>query len=404
MNQESQEQMEVKVQIEKENSLGDDHEDENQNLVEDLLFGDIEFESKEFKIERLSHSQKKLQQYHQHLQKHTDKEFLKDKWNQRKKRVNKRLDGLSNDEKFQERCKRKEEIEQERQNMIKGYESGIPLIIDNSFEQYMTFREIRSLAIQISQTVFAQRKNKNPFQVNVCNASQQLKDCMNTQILKKLPFNVYEQDILEIERFKGKQANMIYLSPDSENELETVDSSGNTIYIVGGLIDRTVKKWASFDRANSMNIKSAKLPINSYLSDLTRRALNIDTVTVMMGLAIHLNFDWKTTTLTVLGNRKINEDLKEEQKQVVQEGVQKLGSSKLDKSSHLIDVYKSIESRLKKQNKQILNEDLKNSSSSNNISQNESSSQNQLDQIEKLQISENINKENSEKTEKQSTD
>lgn len=55
---------------------------------------------------------------------------------------------------------------------------------------------------------------------------------------------------------------MIYLSPDSENELETVDPSGNTIYIVGGLIDRTVKKWASFDRAISINVKSAKLPIN----------------------------------------------------------------------------------------------------------------------------------------------
>lgn len=79
---------------------------------------------------------------------------------------------------------------------------------------------------------------------------------------------------------------MVYLSPDSENDLLEVDSSGKTIYIIGGLIDRSVKKWASFDRATQLKVRTARLPINAYLTDLTRRALNIDTVSIIMALAM----------------------------------------------------------------------------------------------------------------------
>ena len=47
-----------------------------------------------------------------------------------------------------------------------------------------------------------------------------------------------------------------------------MDKSGNTIYVIGGLVDRTVKKWVSFDRSLELKVQSLRLPVNEYLDGL----------------------------------------------------------------------------------------------------------------------------------------
>ncbi|GFY67567.1 tRNA methyltransferase 10 homolog B, partial [Trichonephila inaurata madagascariensis] len=58
--------------------------------------------------------------------------------------------------------------------------------------------------------------------------------------------------------------DIIYLSPDSENALETLDS--NKVYVIGGIVDDTVKKNLSLNHAKNFNIRSARLPIPEYLA------------------------------------------------------------------------------------------------------------------------------------------
>ena len=52
--------------------------------------------------------------------------------------------------------------------------------------------------------------------------------------------------------------NLVYLSPDSRNLLKY---NPNDIYIMGGLVDRSIERNASLAKAESKNIRHARLPL-----------------------------------------------------------------------------------------------------------------------------------------------
>ncbi|MES1905229.1 MAG: tRNA methyltransferase 10 [Paramarteilia canceri] len=57
--------------------------------------------------------------------------------------------------------------------------------------------------------------------------------------------------------------DIVYLSPDSDTLLDTIDDS--KIYVIGGIIDHTVEKNISLDCANNANVQTARLPIKENL-------------------------------------------------------------------------------------------------------------------------------------------
>uniref|UniRef100_A0AC35TTM7 SAM-dependent MTase TRM10-type domain-containing protein n=1 Tax=Rhabditophanes sp. KR3021 TaxID=114890 RepID=A0AC35TTM7_9BILA len=60
---------------------------------------------------------------------------------------------------------------------------------------------------------------------------------------------------------------IIYLSPDGEEELESVN--GDEIFVIGGIVDRVVEnnipKKASLEAATMDKVKCAKLPLDKYV-------------------------------------------------------------------------------------------------------------------------------------------
>ena len=59
---------------------------------------------------------------------------------------------------------------------------------------------------------------------------------------------------------------LIYLTSDAEETIETLDVS--CTYIIGGIVDRNRLKGATYKKACSQNIKTAKLPIKENLTSL----------------------------------------------------------------------------------------------------------------------------------------
>lgn len=59
----------------------------------------------------------------------------------------------------------------------------------------------------------------------------------------------------------GKYLNkdLVYLSPDADQEL--TDLSESCAYVMGGLVDRTILKNASLNRAEELGIPAFRLPI-----------------------------------------------------------------------------------------------------------------------------------------------
>lgn len=91
--------------------------------------------------------------------------------------------------------------------------------------------------------------------------------------------HIHSTDIVETFGDAAK-AKIVYLTPDSDRVLNVDEfrSSGETIYVLGGIADRVIRKDLALDRAKSLGIGHAKLPLH-LLPDITgRRCLNIDAV------------------------------------------------------------------------------------------------------------------------------
>ena len=58
-------------------------------------------------------------------------------------------------------------------------------------------------------------------------------------------------------------SDVVYLSPDSENVIEALKPS--KVYVIGGLVDDSVKKNTSACISNSLGIQTARLPISEYM-------------------------------------------------------------------------------------------------------------------------------------------
>ncbi|XP_074251166.1 tRNA methyltransferase 10 homolog B isoform X5 [Saimiri boliviensis] len=56
---------------------------------------------------------------------------------------------------------------------------------------------------------------------------------------------------------------LVYLTPDSEHALEDVDL--NKVYILGGLVDESIQKKVTFQKAQEYCVKTARLPIQEYM-------------------------------------------------------------------------------------------------------------------------------------------
>jgi hypothetical protein len=72
----------------------------------------------------------------------------------------------------------------------------------------------------------------------------------------------------------------VYLSPDATQELSSeMLFPPNTVFIVGGIIDRVVKRGRSVDRAAACRVQSARLPLAAAQASFSDdEPLNVDTV------------------------------------------------------------------------------------------------------------------------------
>ncbi|KFP92597.1 tRNA methyltransferase 10 B, partial [Apaloderma vittatum] len=56
---------------------------------------------------------------------------------------------------------------------------------------------------------------------------------------------------------------IVYLTPDSENVLEDIDP--NKVYVLGGLVDESIHKKLTLQRAQEQSVQTARLPIREYM-------------------------------------------------------------------------------------------------------------------------------------------
>ncbi|XP_070558959.1 tRNA methyltransferase 10 homolog C-like [Ptychodera flava] len=149
-------------------------------------------------------------------------------------------------------------------SMARGMRFGPKLIIDHSYEDDMTMREIKALVKQLSEVLGAMKTQWEPFHMLwtdirrgglVENEIQRVFG----DYLDKLLIDTTDESFTDI--FPREQ--LVYLSADSPNVLTQYDP--NKVYIVGGMVDLTIRPRVSLAKAKRYNIASARLPLDHYM-------------------------------------------------------------------------------------------------------------------------------------------
>eukprot|EP00956_Cyclotella_meneghiniana_P031536 scaffold83104_cov59-Cyclotella_meneghiniana.AAC.2 len=223
---------------------------------------------------------------------------------------------------------------------------------DCSFEESMTSKERNSLSLQLRYVYSRNRKSSCPVNIDVCSLKTGNETRLHLEKVAGFPdrwvgraFNTYEADLKEVYTLNvtandaagcssetiskegdiddGKishtailhtnaipQKRLIYLSGDSPNTITTLDN--NAIYIIGGIVDRNRLKCAAIDRAKSLNIETARLPLQENLDFKgSTRILTCNHVfEILLGFRENGYEDWKSAILGVLPERKDVEEKK----------------------------------------------------------------------------------------------
>uniref|UniRef100_A0A1I8ETN2 tRNA (guanine(9)-N(1))-methyltransferase n=2 Tax=Wuchereria bancrofti TaxID=6293 RepID=A0A1I8ETN2_WUCBA len=170
--------------------------------------------------------------------------------------------------------------------------------IDMQFESLMRPKDIRHLFVQLSHAYAVNRRAKNPLQFSVVGFSGP-----QNKLFFDNPNNhhwdvIFEEKPLDVIFEKN---DIVYLTADSENSLQTLDSS--KVYVIGGLLDHNSLKGHCLKLAIEKGYAHARLPIAEYIMLQTRKVLTVNQVFEIL-LRYTENQSWKKSFFDVIPRRK----------------------------------------------------------------------------------------------------
>jgi tRNA (guanine9-N1)-methyltransferase len=188
---------------------------------------------------------------------------------------------------------------------------SLKVIIDCSFCAMMSEKEQSRLAQQIGQCYASNKAAASPAYFKMVNLKT------DTFFYKEL-FRVndgFERYIIEqsdqsLQESCSTQLNdLVYLTPDAKNILQDLQQDKKT-YVLGGLVDETVSKKATYDKCESLSITSARLPIEEFMTRHKNnpkfnysKVLSINQVFDILLTYSHSN-DWKAALSSGVPKRK----------------------------------------------------------------------------------------------------
>jgi tRNA (guanine9-N1)-methyltransferase len=201
------------------------------------------------------------------------------------------------------RKRRQEAWEIERIPMAR---KSFRVCLDCAFESALTSKEIASLALQIRHCYSANRNSSHPCFFAVTSLNGETLAAMKTVIgFDDWHLRAFDHTTLSFEQYYGESAlrNIIYLTSDSEQVLTELNDQH--VYVIGGIVDRNRLKGTTFERANQLGVKTAKLPLGEYLNKMAvKRVLTCNHVLQILLEYRKCGGDWGKAFASVLPKRK----------------------------------------------------------------------------------------------------
>ena len=204
-------------------------------------------------------------------------------------------------------------------------------LIDCGFDDLMTDDELVSLGSQVTRSYSANRRARFQAYTAICSFGGRLKNRFDTNLgghhknWKATKF--YDEDFEEASSLSrsfvskieiqdrtapiwrrydsdnkpAKEGEIIYLTSESPDTLEELKP--NSVYIIGGLVDKNRHKGICYKRAMDKGLKTAKLPIKDYLAMASRSVLATNHVVEIMSNWLE-TLDWGQAFMAAMPKRK----------------------------------------------------------------------------------------------------
>ncbi|CRL07029.1 CLUMA_CG019968, isoform A [Clunio marinus] len=177
--------------------------------------------------------------------------------------------------------------------LVRSMMFGQKLIIDCSYDDYMSKREAENAGKQMMLLFANNRSHDDPYDLHFCNvnmasvASRKLKRYIPTMLDPEFPMNVHSEPITE----KFDKEKLVYLTPHCRTEL--TEFNHDDIYIIGAMVDKMNNEPLSLAKAKKQGLRMARLPLDKYLNwgSGSGKSLTLDQMMQIM-LEIKKSGDW----------------------------------------------------------------------------------------------------------------
>lgn len=224
-----------------------------------------------------------------------------DKWN-----------SMSLDEKIEQKELKTLKNLQCEERLIDALSSGLNVCIDLSFDSKHSDKEKKSMYKQISLTYGILKRVDIPVHLHLTSLkpSSDTENGLRLQGMsswhvtctERAPWEVFPND------------KIIILSPDAEEVLE--DFSHDMIYVIGGIVDKSVKKSLTYHLALDQSIRCCRLPVQEYIPNRQSHILNIDTVVSIICNYLYTR-DWLSSLTSAIPLRRQTKGGKEARKALI---------------------------------------------------------------------------------------
>ena len=184
---------------------------------------------------------------------------------------------------------------------------GQPFVVDFSFDQFMSKREIINTCDQLS-IVYGLNYRQTPdiFDLHFCNYHKDT--FMHERMMMTMPNLEFPNTMISLQKRSYldifPKEKLVYLTPHANNMLK--EFSDDDVYIMAGLVDKTIKSPVSLAKAKKEGIRMARLPIDEHIIwGSYSKVLTLNQIVGIMLEVKNNGGNWKDAFLKYVPNRKL---------------------------------------------------------------------------------------------------
>ena len=184
------------------------------------------------------------------------------------------------------------------QRVDEALTSGLRVALDLSYGGRMSSKEQTSLARQLSWCWGANRRAHQPISLHLAGLGTCPPGCLPpVEDVERWKVHRVEADVADA----FPVDDLVFLSPDADEPLETLDSK--KVYVIGGLVDSSVQKHTSLQKANDLGARTVRLPLAEHAPAANPRTPLTLTAVLEILLAVHAGSDWPSALSSAVAPR-----------------------------------------------------------------------------------------------------